>query len=220
MRHISLLLAAAILASAPASAATLLEQTGLINGGAVTSTDDTPSFDDFSLSDAATINSVSWWTQLNGPTTANFTIRFTTTAGFYPDLGNVLYSQTVSATSHTVGVSTEKFDVDLPVAAFLPGQTNLFISITSDLVFYGWWGLAGDPPSPGVYGDSKTMVTYRDDNPILVAANVAWALNGSFGVAGPQGDVPEPASWALMLGGFGMVGGALRSRRKVAVRFA
>jgi hypothetical protein len=32
--------------------------------------------------------------------------------------------------------------------------------------------------------------------------------------------VPEPASWALMLGGFGMVGGALRSRRKVAVRFA
>jgi len=31
--------------------------------------------------------------------------------------------------------------------------------------------------------------------------------------------VPEPASWALMLGGFGMVGGALRSRRKLAVRF-
>ena len=33
--------------------------------------------------------------------------------------------------------------------------------------------------------------------------------------------VPEPASWALMLGGFGMVGGAMRSRRtKTAVRFA
>ena len=32
--------------------------------------------------------------------------------------------------------------------------------------------------------------------------------------------VPEPASWALMLGGFGMVGGAMRSRRKAAVRFA
>jgi hypothetical protein len=26
--------------------------------------------------------------------------------------------------------------------------------------------------------------------------------------------VPEPASWAMMLGGFGMIGGALRSRRK------
>ena len=31
--------------------------------------------------------------------------------------------------------------------------------------------------------------------------------------------VPEPASWALMLGGFGLVGGALRSRRKAAVSF-
>jgi hypothetical protein len=29
--------------------------------------------------------------------------------------------------------------------------------------------------------------------------------------------VPEPASWALMLGGFGLVGGAMRSRRKAAV---
>ena len=31
--------------------------------------------------------------------------------------------------------------------------------------------------------------------------------------------VPEPASWALMLGGFGLVGGALRSR-KSTVAFA
>jgi len=35
-----------------------------------------------------------------------------------------------------------------------------------------------------------------------------------------SGAVPEPASWAMMLGGFGLVGGALRSRRKAAVRFA
>jgi hypothetical protein len=34
-----------------------------------------------------------------------------------------------------------------------------------------------------------------------------------------DGAVPEPASWALMLGGFGLVGGALRSR-KTSVRFA
>jgi len=33
------------------------------------------------------------------------------------------------------------------------------------------------------------------------------------------GSVPEPASWAMMLGGFGMVGGAMRSRRKAAVSF-
>jgi len=32
--------------------------------------------------------------------------------------------------------------------------------------------------------------------------------------------VPEPASWAMMLGGFGAIGGAQRSRRKASVSFA
>jgi hypothetical protein len=35
----------------------------------------------------------------------------------------------------------------------------------------------------------------------------------------PSSPTPEPASWAMMVGGFGLVGGALRSRRKAAVRF-
>jgi hypothetical protein len=34
-----------------------------------------------------------------------------------------------------------------------------------------------------------------------------------------NGGVPEPASWAMMLGGFGLVGGAMR-RRRAAVTFA
>jgi len=32
--------------------------------------------------------------------------------------------------------------------------------------------------------------------------------------------VPEPASWAMMLGGFGLVGGAMRSRRRTTVSLA
>lgn len=35
----------------------------------------------------------------------------------------------------------------------------------------------------------------------------------------PPPAVPEPASWALMLAGFGLVGGALRGRRRSAVSF-
>jgi len=31
--------------------------------------------------------------------------------------------------------------------------------------------------------------------------------------------VPEPASWAMMLGGFGAIGGMIRSRRKATVSF-
>ncbi|WP_185965043.1 PEPxxWA-CTERM sorting domain-containing protein [Glacieibacterium frigidum] len=34
----------------------------------------------------------------------------------------------------------------------------------------------------------------------------------TFDVAPPVGGVPEPASWALMIGGFGLVGGAMRRR--------
>ncbi|TFU00442.1 PEP-CTERM sorting domain-containing protein [Polymorphobacter arshaanensis] len=60
------------------------------------------------------------------------------------------------------------------------------------------------------------------------AAGAPQAINDSgdivgFGLA-PDGfehgylltAVPEPASWAMMIGGFGMIGGALR-RRRVAV---
>lgn len=43
-------------------------------------------------------------------------------------------------------------------------------------------------------------------------------------VAGFQGDisasVPEPATWGLMILGFGLIGGALRRRQKVSVRYA
>lgn len=40
------------------------------------------------------------------------------------------------------------------------------------------------------------------------------------GLAGAPAAVPEPASWALMIGGFGMVGGAIRRRRAVRLHAA
>jgi hypothetical protein len=47
-----------------------------------------------------------------------------------------------------------------------------------------------------------------------------YSLNGAIGSGTFHVDaVPEPASWALMLGGFGLVGAAMRSRRKAAVSF-
>ena len=36
----------------------------------------------------------------------------------------------------------------------------------------------------------------------------------TFGAAPPAGAVPEPATWAMMIGGFGLAGGALRSARR------
>ena len=39
-------------------------------------------------------------------------------------------------------------------------------------------------------------------------------------LTGQTSSAPEPASWAMMLGGFGAIGGAMRARRKAAVTFA
>ena len=41
----------------------------------------------------------------------------------------------------------------------------------------------------------------------------ALAAGGSCGNALAFGGVPEPASWMLLMGGFGLVGGTLRRRR-------
>jgi len=58
----------------------------------------------------------------------------------------------------------------------------------------------------------------------LVSLSFSTTSNGYVAIDNINGAataaVPEPASWALMLGGFGLVGGAMRSRRKAAVAFA
>jgi hypothetical protein len=61
----------------------------------------------------------------------------------------------------------------------------------------GWWTIeASDCPQPIV-----------GSFPACAIGEVAWG--------GPSG-VPEPASWALMLAGFGLVGVAARGRRSMA----
>jgi len=61
-------------------------------------------------------------------------------------------------------------------------------------------------------GNDVFSVGFRDD-PSYVQFDKLSVTNAA------DGAVPEPASWALMLGGFGLVGGAMRTRRKAAVSF-
>ncbi len=70
-----------------------------------------------------------------------------------------------------------------------------FFGFTSDTAFstIRFQGVAGQ--GDGFFFDNATFST-----PSVVAA------------------VPEPASWALMIAGFGLVGGAVRRRRKVVTR--
>ena len=60
---------------------------------------------------------------------------------------------------------------------------------------------------------------------VLKVADTAWIDSGnltswSVQLSGNAGAVPEPATWAMMIAGFGLVGGAMRRRSKVKVSYA
>ena len=67
-----------------------------------------------------------------------------------------------------------------------------------------------------VYGDGAFYDYFSRYN--TLSTNLQDASRWS--VAAATTPAPEPASWAMMLGGFGMIGGALRARRKSAISFA
>ncbi|HMI20670.1 MAG TPA: PEPxxWA-CTERM sorting domain-containing protein, partial [Sphingomonas sp.] len=72
-----------------------------------------------------------------------------------------------------------------------------------------WYNSTNGNSGPTLYVDYDYLTQYPQG---------AFALQGT--PAADTGSVPEPASWALMLGGFGLVGGVLRSSRKASVTFA
>ena len=73
--------------------------------------------------------------------------------------------------------------------------------VTGGQTYYGYAGVGGSFLTEFAYNDTPggSIVT---------------------GETAPAGGVPEPASWAMMLGGFGLVGGAMRRRQRIALRFA
>lgn len=92
-------------------------------------------------------------------------------------------------------------------------------------------GLTSTPTNDGTFADvdeafSSPLFSHGSyllgPGDYTVSATAFLSPYGSGGGAArlvSAGAVPEPASWALMLGGFGLVGGAMRSRRKATVSF-
>ena len=74
------------------------------------------------------------------------------------------------------------------------------------------------PGFKGVF-DPSTLAAYRNgfklESPY--GAAVKQNMPQSFAVAAP---VPEPMTWALMIGGFGLAGTAIRQRKAARLRFA
>ena len=59
----------------------------------------------------------------------------------------------------------------------------------------------------GFVGDTFTLTANRKNS---------WVFLSEVSFGGPSRGVPEPATWGLMIAGFGMAGAALRRRRAVA----
>jgi len=94
---------------------------------------------------------------------------------------------------------------------------------------------SGNPIDAGVtfpFTDSDsttflTRITGADPNNIVDVYVSNDDINGlpavlanKYVITGGNPDVPEPASWAMMVAGFGAVGGVMRARRKITVSFA
>lgn len=105
--------------------------------------------------------------------------------------------------------------------------TVTYVSATNTLSFTYTPG-AGDPVIHyfAINQANKTFL-YYDAAPItnfsialttLFPNNPGWSHITFFDTGAPA--VPEPASWAMLIGGFGAMGAALRRRQKVAVTYA
>ncbi|MFS0735538.1 PEPxxWA-CTERM sorting domain-containing protein [Sphingomonas sp. 1P06PA] len=71
----------------------------------------------------------------------------------------------------------------------------------------------------GGFAGESPILSFDADNIFLNFANItqstAPGTTYSYAVTFATTAVPEPAAWALMIGGFGAVGGTMRARRRI-----
>ena len=200
---------ASMLAATPATAATAIE--GFNGGSSFTgfSTDETVGFK-FKANGTLKVLRVGWYN-------ASGTVNASHQIGIWDAAGTLLGSATV--TPGATGTSLFRY-TDI---------TQFFLTSGQDY-FIGGRDLIGD-------GDSYvTSVSNLVTNPNVSFLGSAVSANGSgfafpdrintittggrfgpnfeFSVAG----VPEPATWAMLILGFGVIGGAMRSARRQTVR--
>lgn len=143
-----------------------------------------------------------------------------TCAGYYAgNLVNNARSADQIAALDTLGFDTTGFDYnDFTKLESLDGSGTIdfgesLSGITYIAVHYG----AGRPgPAPG----NNVTAFYRIDLGTTSVESLQLQFGASsnailYGTSSPTAPIPEPATWAMMLGGFGLLGATLRRRRTV-----
>jgi hypothetical protein len=167
----------------------------------------------------------------------NPTVTTGATSGSYDGTGSIF---TTSATGGYAGAQ----GTGTTIGSFSFSNTVGDTLATSQPLFFSFGDYTFSASSVSTIGYSSTGTGTKNDTAISLYllgttiangfdatdASVTLQLNRTGGSAfsaaatlasPPSSAVPEPASWAMMLGGFGMMGAAMRSsRRKIAVRFS
>ncbi len=199
---LSALIAGTVLAAAPVSAAEVLT-----NGNF-----ETGSFTGWTTTGNVNIGSVPYF-GLNSGTYGQYLAAF--------NGGNQAPNGTLSQSFHTVVGSTYSFSFDYGVTN--GGNQSLIASVldgtTSTLLASLLVSTSSQTPQTATISfgalSGSSIIRFTD-----VAGNDSFNQDIGIDNVSVSGAVPEPASWALMIGGFGLVGFAMRRRAKVAVRFA
>lgn len=145
---------------------------------------------------------------------------------FNPDTnnqrGNSLYGvdDFVGSAGANSGLTLALVNID---AAGLTHTTSIQGDCCDNINPYDILGHTADDQGSSSFGDHGLNLAYLIGsltNGSSVTLTYSYSVGDNIDVVGPPtGGVPEPASWALMLGGFGAVGGALRARRRLLVSF-
>jgi len=178
-----------------------------------------------------TTTSQGYGSHVDQPTMASFDVPLASLLA-----GKILYSDITNIQLGYPGLTLTSFtptSIGMDFAAYVDPVTGapIFHDLDQGLGIVGYQG--------AMFGDSFLAITFDavaytpGGQPLSSVADQYNALDNGAPYAGyPTAGywtariliidpgVPEPASWAMMLGGFGLVGGVMRSRRKTAVTFA
>lgn len=121
----------------------------------------------------------------------------------------------------------DRIDSITAISGSIAVLTNNFSPITLNAGTY-WIGMSNVIGVNGT-GNNQPWVTYNNDRPVgpnyqrVLSGNNVTATPGIYDLAynvlgeSAPGAVPEPVTWSMMIGGFGLVGGAMRGRRRKTV---
>nr|WP_295671310.1 PEPxxWA-CTERM sorting domain-containing protein [Sphingomonas sp.] len=130
------------------------------------------------------------------------------TIALYTNLPNVSGATLLASGSANYSANNQWIDVSFTPTSIVSNQTYY-------LVFTGTsgYGIAGSVNNPYAFGQTYANPGYGS----FPAFDYAFRTYADTAVAA----VPEPATWSLMVLGFGMIGAAARSRKvKTTVSFA